>query len=107
MTGRCGVWEGYSPFVGWYVLCYVLGALLPRRWSSQLFKAFDRKVRGSRHPADLHEYVVKRDHCTAFWAVQDPSMTPTSFLVGWGRSRPQGVVAINEKCRYITNWNFT
>ena len=26
---------------------------------------------------------VKRDHCTALWAVQHPSMTPTGFLVGW------------------------
>ena len=25
----------------------------------------------------------KRDHCTALWAVQHPSMTPTGFLVGW------------------------
>ena len=27
---------------------------------------------------------LKRDHCTALSAVQHPSMTPTSFLVGWG-----------------------
>ena len=27
---------------------------------------------------------VKRDHCTALWAVQHTSMPPTSFLVGWG-----------------------
>ena len=25
----------------------------------------------------------KKDHCTALWAVQHPSMTPTSFLVVW------------------------
>ena len=36
--------------------------------------------RGNR-PVGL---IVKRDHGTAFWAVQDLSMTPTSFLVGWG-----------------------
>ena len=23
---------------------------------------------------------VMRDHCTAFWAVQDPNMTPTSWV---------------------------
>ena len=23
---------------------------------------------------------VKRDHCTALWAVQHPSMTPTGFV---------------------------
>jgi len=29
---------------------------------------------------------VKRDHCTALWAEQHPSMTPTpegSFVMGW------------------------
>ena len=25
---------------------------------------------------------VKRDHCTALWAVQHPSMTPTGFCSG-------------------------
>ena len=33
---------------------------------------------------ELFIMFVKRDHCTALWAVQHPSMTPTSFLVGWG-----------------------
>ena len=32
---------------------------------------------------------VKRDHCTALWAVQHPSMAPTSFLVGWGEYVPE------------------
>jgi len=27
--------------------------------------------------APLCRIYVKRDHCTAFWAVQDPSMTPS------------------------------
>ena len=33
---------------------------------------------------DFEILLVKRDHCTALLAVQHPSMTPTSFLVGWG-----------------------
>ena len=28
------------------------------------------------------DWFFKRDHCTAFWAVQHPSMTPTEFVSG-------------------------
>ena len=31
---------------------------------------------------------VKRDHCTALWAVQHPSMTPTDLHVVQLRGRP-------------------
>ena len=47
-------------------------------------------LRGGRHlqplsgvllgPAASPHPFVKRDHCTALWAVQHPSMTPTGFV---------------------------
>ena len=42
---------------------------------------------------------VERDHCAAFWAVQDPSMTPTSFLVrGWAFMFEIGICTVSLRC---------
>ena len=32
----------------------------------------------------LSAVLVRGDHCTALWAMQDPSMTPTSVVGLWG-----------------------
>ena len=41
------------------------------------------QVRGGGFRAKGKTCFFKRDHCTALWAVQHPSMSPTGFLVGW------------------------
>ena len=42
----------------------------------------------------IHHF-VKRDHCTALWAVQHPSTTPTLVFMGWGEG---------ERLREINRW---
>jgi len=37
----------------------------------------------------LHAVFVKREHCTAFWAVQDPSM-PCLTYKGWNVRKKRG-----------------
>ena len=63
------------------------------KYETALFSKFggvSRVARSMKFPGKVSAFMtqeprrvaafVKRDHCTALWAVQHPSMTPTGFV---------------------------